>query len=349
MIEGIYLMGILQGLILGGIVLFKSRFQSKDSVFITLMIIISTLLVLGQFLISIQYHLKWPTIFIFITGLPLLTGPYLFYYLKSKLSKPISSLVFSAHHLPFVLYLTLIIIVIKISFANEMILFIEKSIPNKKEAYENISLIGLLKVIHLLMYTVAASGFLIKYGNRKTKGLKDILIFFIISQMLLWILIFSKNQYVDEVFILLQVGFLYLIGYHSLLKNATFIENRKYQSSSLDSNEVKEIFGRIEARIKIDELYRDPDFSLKKLSQLTGFSEHQISQSINQITGENFSIFINNYRIEKAKELLFSESHNHLKIISIAFEAGFNNKNSFNEHFKRVVGITPSSYKKKQK
>jgi AraC-like DNA-binding protein len=74
-------------------------------------------------------------------------------------------------------------------------------------------------------------------------------------------------------------------------------------------------------------------------------TSHQLSYVINTGFNENFFRFINQYRVEKAKELLLLEEMNRLSILGIAFESGFNSKTSFNTTFKKFTGQTPSAFK----
>ena len=77
----------------------------------------------------------------------------------------------------------------------------------------------------------------------------------------------------------------------------------------------------------------------------TAYSERVISNAINQELGKNFFQLINEYRVEEVKERLKDSDNDHLKILSLAFEAGFNSKASFNRVFKSFTGQTPKDYK----
>jgi len=91
--------------------------------------------------------------------------------------------------------------------------------------------------------------------------------------------------------------------------------------------------------------YRDPRLSLSDLSKAVDISERTISNAINQELGKNFFRLINEYRVEEMKERLKDPNNDHLKILSLAFEAGFNSKASFNRVFKSYTGLTPKEYK----
>jgi AraC-like DNA-binding protein len=104
----------------------------------------------------------------------------------------------------------------------------------------------------------------------------------------------------------------------------------------------------IERLIKfIDETkpYLDPDLTLTQLADALGLGRNQLSEMINAGLGINFYDFINKYRVEEVKHLLDDRKKQHIKIIAIAFEAGFPSKSSFNNIFKKYTGLTPSEYR----
>lgn len=70
-----------------------------------------------------------------------------------------------------------------------------------------------------------------------------------------------------------------------------------------------------------------------------------LSKLFKKEIGENFSKYLINMRIEKAKELLAEDSHS--KISEIADQVGYgNNPQYFGQVFKKATGYTPSEYKK---
>ncbi|MFZ0597901.1 MAG: helix-turn-helix domain-containing protein, partial [Flavobacterium sp.] len=56
--------------------------------------------------------------------------------------------------------------------------------------------------------------------------------------------------------------------------------------------------------------------------------------------------FINRYRIEEAKKMIQDPNMEHLSLMGIAFEVGFNSKTVFNTTFKKSTNQTPSEFKK---
>lgn len=66
---------------------------------------------------------------------------------------------------------------------------------------------------------------------------------------------------------------------------------------------------------------------------------------INEYEGKNFSEFVNQYRIAKAKALLADPGYGKEKIASIAYDCGFGNVTSFNLAFKAATQLTPTQYR----
>ncbi len=112
-----------------------------------------------------------------------------------------------------------------------------------------------------------------------------------------------------------------------------------------DQGEYEAVIHRLRSAIESDKLYRNPTLSLSDLSKSVDISERVISNAINQELGKNFYQFINEYRVEEVKERLRDRNCDHLKILSLAFDAGFNSKASFHRVFKSYAGQTPKDYK----
>ena len=72
--------------------------------------------------------------------------------------------------------------------------------------------------------------------------------------------------------------------------------------------------------------YRDPELTLDTLSKSSKIPARQISSSIIQFADMNFNTFINQFRVDDAKRMLRDKKYNHLNILGIGFEVGFNSK-----------------------
>jgi AraC-like DNA-binding protein len=77
-------------------------------------------------------------------------------------------------------------------------------------------------------------------------------------------------------------------------------------------------------------------------------SVNHLSQVINSGFGVSFFDYLNQYRIEHAKELLTTLDGQSNAILNIAFTVGFNSNSAFYAAFKKYVGQTPAQYRRSQ-
>ncbi|MEP5610804.1 MAG: helix-turn-helix domain-containing protein [Cyclobacteriaceae bacterium] len=136
----------------------------------------------------------------------------------------------------------------------------------------------------------------------------------------------------------------YAMKYPNLIfKNSISQKLEKYEKSSLATSASTEYAQKLKALIEDRKLYTQRELGLSDLAQEMGVSTHHLSQSINEILNLNFYELINQYRVEEAKSKIVEEAEKSL--LQVAFEVGFNNKASFNNAFKKHVGMTPSKYR----
>lgn len=117
----------------------------------------------------------------------------------------------------------------------------------------------------------------------------------------------------------------------------------KPQTFSIDSSLV-DIDKRLTEYMEKEKPYLEPELSLPDLARILDVPRNQLSGVINQIHNKNFYEFVNQYRIDEVKHLLTDPNNINYKLISLAYDAGFNSKASFNRIFKQMTNMTPSQY-----
>lgn len=92
--------------------------------------------------------------------------------------------------------------------------------------------------------------------------------------------------------------------------------------------------------------YTQHDVSVGKLASALQLPEHQLRALINREMGfDNFSQFVNSYRIPAVCAKLRDPARKKDPILTIALETGYNSVASFNRSFKQQQGMTPSEFR----
>ncbi|MEN2487413.1 helix-turn-helix transcriptional regulator [Flavobacterium sp. B11] len=93
------------------------------------------------------------------------------------------------------------------------------------------------------------------------------------------------------------------------------------------------------------EPFLDPSLTIQELSNQIEIPVRDLSVLINQHMDQHFFDFVNEYRIQKAMEILKNPSKKDLTVLEILYEVGFNSKSSFNTSFKKYTNLTPTAYR----
>ena len=125
-------------------------------------------------------------------------------------------------------------------------------------------------------------------------------------------------------------------------------QSPKYEYSGLSPKELSEYGEKLIEYLETKKPYTANDLKLQDIADYFGLPSHQLSQIINTELKRNFYDLINSHRIEEAKRELIAPAKQHMTILAIAYEVGFNSKSAFNTAFKKYTQMTPSQYKESQ-
>ena len=81
--------------------------------------------------------------------------------------------------------------------------------------------------------------------------------------------------------------------------------------------------------------------SLEQAAYSVGISPNRLSRLFCEETGNGFSDFLIDYRIERAKELLAVPG---ASIKQVSMQCGYPDPNYFSRLFKKVTGLTPTAF-----
>ncbi len=191
--------------------------------------------------------------------------------------------------------------------------------------------------------------------------------FYIICLITIWFISniefhYFDSDYITNILLIIVSLFSWWILYNGVFKLQIAIQkseihdylvaqSSRYPSTKrkLNENTVSKISAQLYALMEDEELYKNPDLSRLDLATRLGTSEVYLSQIINQELNKSISQFVNEYRIDAAKNLLCNSVFNKYSIESIGLEAGFKSKSAFYSAFRTTVKMSPGAYRKLNK
>lgn len=90
-----------------------------------------------------------------------------------------------------------------------------------------------------------------------------------------------------------------------------------------------------------------PELSLSDVARRLGVNATYLSRGINDGLGVNFNELINGMRAEEVARRL--RAGDGTDLLTMAFDAGFNSKATFNRAFQALIGLSPSAYRRRLK
>jgi ABC-type antimicrobial peptide transport system permease subunit/AraC-like DNA-binding protein len=97
--------------------------------------------------------------------------------------------------------------------------------------------------------------------------------------------------------------------------------------------------------VKEKRYYQDPELSLSTLAEKLELTTHELSRIINTVLKKSFNDFINEYRVRDIVDKMQNPAYDHITLLGIAYESGFNSKTTFHRIFKEITGKSPAEYK----
>lgn len=144
---------------------------------------------------------------------------------------------------------------------------------------------------------------------------------------------------------------------HLMLLNGLFLYSLVYTHRLLawqpefhprSSNEpvASDALAKVQKGMVTQKLYLEPNLNIEEFAARVHLPVKTVSYALNNELGTKFFEFVNYYRVEEAKRLLSDPAMDSSTVLEILMMAGFNNKSSFHRFFKRMVGISPTEYRR---
>lgn len=302
--------------------------------------------------------------FPFILGvelpMPLFHGVFLYLYVASVTKQfPKRNTTIALHFLPLLGFYIYLIEIFKLPMEEKINIF-----KNEGAGYETFSYVlydifvpcsGVIYVVwSIILLSKHKRNILNNFSNLEQVNLKW-LQFLTIGIGGIWALVIILE---DDFFIFIGVVvFVFLLGYFGINQGEIYtlrtVEDqasndnqniKKYAKSGLDEKQSKILYSNLKNIMHEDVVYKNGDLSISDLASILGTNSNHLSQIINEQDGKNFYDFVNSYRVEEFIRLLELPENKNFTLLALANECGFNSKSSFNRHFKKHTGKTPSEY-----
>ncbi|HTF16486.1 MAG TPA: AraC family transcriptional regulator [Chryseolinea sp.] len=99
--------------------------------------------------------------------------------------------------------------------------------------------------------------------------------------------------------------------------------------------------------MEAEQIFKESNLTLSKVAARLGVKPYVISQAVSICLNKTFPEWVNEYRIREAERLLKSPKFSHYSIEGIAFESGFSTPSAFYVGFKKLRGVTPTTFKER--
>jgi AraC-like DNA-binding protein len=140
------------------------------------------------------------------------------------------------------------------------------------------------------------------------------------------------------------IGTLFI--YSLVYTNKQLSANIDSHGLSYQKNSESLIVEKIIHCMEIEKLFLNPRLNIERMAEHMKIPYREVSALINKHFHANFNEYINLYRINEAKKLLSDSQLLNVPINEIYVKAGFNSKSAFHRFFNRLVGVSPSEFRK---
>ena len=141
---------------------------------------------------------------------------------------------------------------------------------------------------------------------------------------------------------ILLLGLAAVVGGQGRSEEEVLPEPEPAAVDEADEREARELMPKLEALLIEQELYKDSELNLQRLARKCGVPTRKVSRTVNLLTEQNVSQWVNEQRVKAACELLKNSDQN---ITEVMHSVGFMTKSNFNREFKRIMGSSPSGWR----
>lgn len=162
----------------------------------------------------------------------------------------------------------------------------------------------------------------------------------------------NQGQYSPTIIAMANIPSIVALGFAALIagqaRSAEIIEPALTgcENHNTDLQEAQEMMPKLQKLLIEQALYKDPELNLQRLARKCGVPTRRVSRTVNLLTEQNVSQWVNEHRIKTACDLLRNSD---VSVTEVMLDVGFMTKSNFNREFKRITETSPSGWRKEQK
>lgn len=119
----------------------------------------------------------------------------------------------------------------------------------------------------------------------------------------------------------------------------------RYERSGLSGPEAARLERQLMDIMARAEPWKESDLTLADLAGQLRTTPHKLSEVLNSRVGQTFYDFVNGYRVREVQRRIRTGEARALKMLTLAMDAGFASKSTFNQVFKKHTNQTPSAFR----
>ncbi len=148
--------------------------------------------------------------------------------------------------------------------------------------------------------------------------------------------------------------FIYFVSFKAFTHQDLFNQSKqkviKKEHSELKPEETKtgnekKVCETIKEAMETGQFFLNQDLTIHEFAKEINKSPRLISTCINQSFGFNFNEWVNNFRVDKALDILKDKKNDHLSIEGVGSDSGFKSRSAMYIAFKKKTGETPGYFR----
>ncbi|MCH9661831.1 MAG: helix-turn-helix domain-containing protein [Bacteroidetes bacterium] len=155
---------------------------------------------------------------------------------------------------------------------------------------------------------------------------------------------YAFNFFGYPIFIIMAI-ITYWLGLEGFSRRNTLAFKQVDIPSEKELNQLQKIAEKIKVQMQKEQLYKNPELTVAILSETINTKPYLVAKAINKICNSKFNDYVNEWRFQELKKLLNQPENGKFTLLSLAFEAGFNSKASFNRTVTKLTGKSPKHLK----